>query len=401
MALTDTRVRALYSESQKGEKVAKESDGGGLNLVSGKYWRLSYRFGGKQKTLALGVYPAVSLKKARRDRDAAKELLAQGIDPSEKKKQDKKEAARVEQEARCTFETVAREWYEKKTTELSPEYRKQVLSRLENHLFPYIDKKSFAELKPTDILKAVRVTEARGSIEQAHRLCQLAGKVCRYARVSGYAEFDIAAGLTEALAVVPQTTHRAALTDPERIGELLRAIDAYPGDLSIKYALRILPYVFVRSQELRGAEWDEFDFDKELWIIPAGRMKMRRQHAVPLARQVVKLLQELREWTGHGRLVLPSPFSASRCISDMGLLNALRRMGYGKGEMSVHGFRGTVSTLLNECGRYRHDVIEAQLAHGEKNSTRAAYNHAEYLPERRAMMQDWADMLDAMRERKG
>ena len=401
MPLTDTRVRALYAKAQKDEKVGKESDGGGLNFQEGRYWRLSYRFNGKQKTLALGVYPSVSLKAARLARDKAKELLAQGIDPSEKRKQDKEEAQRIEQEAVCTFEAVAREWFAKKTTALSADYRKQVLSRLENHLFPYIDNKPFAELKPADILKAVRVTEARGSVEQAHRLCQLAGKVCRYARVSGYVEFDIAAGLTEALAVIPQATHRAALTDPEEVGELLRAIDAYSGDLSIKYALRLLPYVFVRSQELRGAEWDEFDFDKELWTIHAGRMKMRRQHVVPLSRQVVKLLHELREWTGHGRLVFPSPFSATRCISDMGLLNALRRMGYGKGEMSVHGFRGTASTLLNECGKFRHDVIEAQLAHGEKNAVRAAYNHAEYMPERRTMMQEWADMLDAMREGQG
>ena len=397
MPLTDTKVRALYGKAQKGESVGKESDGGGLNLQSGKYWRLSYRFNGRQKTLALGVYPAVSLKAARVARDKAKELLAQGIDPSEKKKQDKEEALRLEREAACTFEAVAREWFEKKTRELTPSYRRQILSRLENHLFPFIAQKPFSALKPADILKAVRVTEVRGSIEQAHRLCQLAGKVCRYARLAGYAEFDIASGLTEALASIPQVKHRATLTDPAQVGALMRALDEYAGDLSIKYAMRILPYVFVRSQELRGAEWDEFDFDKELWSIPAGRMKMKRPHVVPLSRQVVKLLQELREWTGHGRLVFPSPFSATRCISNMGLLNALRRMGYGKGEMSIHGFRGMASTLLNESGKYRHDVIEVQLAHGEKNAVRAAYNHAEYLPERRAMMQDWADMLDAMR----
>ena len=398
MPLTDTKIRALYGRMLKGKKVGKESDGGGLNFQDGKYWRLSYRFAGKQKTLALGVYPDVSLKTARQRREWARELLARGIDPAEQKKTDKAEAERVERENALTFEAVAREWFEKKTLELTADYRKQILSRLENHLFPYIGAVLMKDLAPADVLSAVRVTEKRGAIEQAHRLTQLAGKVCRYARVTGYAKFDAAAGLTEALTSIPKEKHRAAIVEAARIGELLRAIDGYQGDISTLYALRILPYVFVRSQEIRGAKWEEIDFDKAVWVIPAGRMKMKKAHTVPLARQVVKLFQELKEWTGHGELVFPSPFSATRCISDMAVLNALRRLGYNKDEMCVHGFRGMASTLLNECGKYRHDVIETQLAHGERNKVRGAYNHAQYLPERTAMMQEWADWLDRLRE---
>lgn len=397
MSLTDTKIRALHGRMIKGEKVGKEADGGGLNFQDGKYWRLSYRFAGKQKTLALGVYPDVSLKIARQKRDWARELLARGIDPAEQKKADKAEAARIEKEDSLTFEVVAREWFEKKTLELTVDYRKQILSRLEKHIFPYIGAVLIKDLSPADVLSAVRVTEKRGAIEQAHRLAQLAGKICRFARVSGYCTFDAAAGLTEALTSIPKEKHRAALVEPKAVGGLLRAIETYPGDVSTRYALRILPYVFVRSQEIRGAKWAEIDFDKAIWIIPAGRMKMKISHTVPLARQVVKLFLELREWTGNSALVFPSPFSTTRCISDMGLLNALRRLGYGKDEMSIHGFRGMASTLLNECGKYRQDVIEAQLAHGERNKVRGAYNHAQYLSERTVMMQEWADWLDKLR----
>ena len=397
MPLTDTKVRALHGRMLKGEKVGKEADGGGLTLQEGKYWRFYYRFDGKQKTLALGVYPDVSLKNARKLRDKARELVAQGIDPCEQKKADKLKSKKQKQEKALTFEVVARDWFEKKTLELTTGYRKQILSRLENHLFPYIGAIPMNILAPAEILAAVQVTEQRGSIEQAHRLAQLAGKICRFARVSGYCTFDAASGLTEALTTIPKEKHRATIVDPSKIGGLLRAIDDYSGDISTRYALRILPYVFVRSQEIRGAKWEEINFDKAIWVIPAGRMKMKIPHIVPLARQVVELFVELKGWTGHGELMFPSPFSATRCISNMALLNAIRRLGYKKDEMCVHGFRGMASTLLNESGRYRHDVIEAQLAHGERNKVRGAYNHAQYLSERRVMMQEWADWLDQIR----
>jgi len=399
MALSDTNLRNIKPNS----KVQKLSDGGGLYLhispTGGKLWRMAYRFNRKQKTLSFGAYPAVGLKDARQRREEAKELLAKGLDPGEQKKQAKAAAVEEARAQAITFEYVAREWHNKKTAHLTADYRKQIMSRLENMLFPHIGNVPFAALEPADILRAVRPAEERGAIETAHKLVNLAGQVCRYARLVGYAKYDIAAGLTEALPSV-QTKHMAAITDPEKIGQLQRAIDEYQGDVSISYAMRILPYVFVRSQEIRGAEWKEINFDAAEWIVPAGRMKMRQPHVVPLARQVVSFFTAIREHSGTGRLVFPSPFSATRCISDMGLLNALRRMGYVKGEMTIHGFRGMASTLLNEQG-YRADVIEAQLAHGERDVVRKAYNHAQYLPERRKMMQEWANYLDDLRAQAG
>lgn len=396
MPLTDVFIRALKSDGTS----QKHADGGGLYLyissTGGKLWRMDYRFAGKRKTLSFGAYPIVSLKDARSRRDAAKELLAQGIDPGEQKKEAKAVATAVKREQAATFETVAREWYAKKTIAFSSGHQKKILSRLEKQLFPHIGGIPFAKLEPADVLSAVRHAEERGAIETAHRLAQLAGQVCRYARLVGFAKYDVAAGLVEALPPV-QTEHYASITEPKEIGALLRAIDGYQGDISTRYALRLMPYVFVRSGELRGAKWQEFAIETAEWVIPAGRMKMKRPHIVPLARQAVSLLSALREYSGGEGLVFPSPFSASRCISDMALLNALRRLGYDKEQMTIHGFRTMASTLLNEQG-YRSDVIEAQLAHGEKNAIRDAYNRAEYLPERRRMMQEWADYLNGLRE---
>ena len=393
--LNDTTIRNAKPQN----KQYKLFDGGGLFLLvtptGGKLWRLKYRLGGNEKLLSLGQYPAISLKDARTRRDDAKEQVAKGIDPGERKKEAKAVAVAEAREQSATFEAVAREWYAKKTIALSLGHQKKVLSRLENQLFPYIGGMLISKLEPADILHAVRHAEERGLIETAHRLAQLAGQVCRYARLVGYARYDVAAGLVEALPPYSRN-HYAAITDPVEIGHLLRAIDSYPGDITMTYALRILPYVFVRSGEIRAAEWIEIDLGKAEWVIPAKRMKMKRPHVVPLARQVVKLLEEVGKFTRGGCYVFPSPFSASRCISDVGLLNALRRMGYGKDKMTIHGFRSMASTLLNEQG-YRPDVIEAQLAHGEKNAIRGAYNRAEYLPERRKMMDEWADYLDHLR----
>ena len=398
MPLTDTGIK--NAKPQKKQTKLFDSDGLFLLVApkGGKWWRLKYRLGGKEKLLSLGVYPDVGLKEARKRRDEARELIAQGIDPSEQKKEAKAAAAAIEQAQAATFEVVAREWYAKKTTHLTLDYRKQIISRLENMIFPHIGNKPFASLEPSDILTPARHAESRGAIETAHRLVQLAGQVCRYARLVGYCKYDVASGLSEALPTI-QTKHLAAITEPKDIGHLLRAIDEYQGDISISYAMKIQPYTFVRSGELRAAEWAEIDLDGAEWVVPAGRMKMRQPHVVPLARQVVELLSVVREHSGHGKLVFPSPFSATRCISDMGLLNALRRMGYEKGQMTIHGFRGMASTILNEQG-YRSDVIEAQLAHCERNTVRKAYNHASYMNERREMMQEWADFLDGLRESK-
>ncbi|MCL2000829.1 MAG: integrase arm-type DNA-binding domain-containing protein [Planctomycetes bacterium] len=394
--VTDAAIRSA-KPTEKLQKLFYEE---GLFLLvtpsGGKWWRFKYRLEGKEKLLSLGVYPAVGLKEARQKRDDAKEMLAKGIDPSAHKQAVKAAAKTVSSEESLSFEAVAREWHAKKTTALSPGHRKKILSRLEKQLFPFIGEIPLSRLASTDILSAVRHAEDRGVIETAHRLAQLAGQVCRYARLVGYAKYDVASGLVEALPAV-KTEHHAAITDPAEVGCLLRAIDGYQGDISTIYALKIMPYVFVRSGELRAAEWVEIDFENALWTIPAGRMKMKRPHVVPLARQVVSLFEDLEAVKGSGPFVFPSMISASRCISDMGLLNALRRMGYGRGVATIHGFRTTASTLLNERG-YRPDVIEAQLSHGEGNKIRAAYNRAEYLPERRAMMQEYADYLDGLRE---
>lgn len=288
---------------------------------------MAYRFEGKQKTLSLGAYPAIGLKEAREARDNAKALLVQGIDPSSEKRRVKAAAETVARIQATTFEDVGREWFEKKTPNLSPGYRKQLLSRLENHLFPFIGGKPAAELEPAEILAAVRHTEERGAVEMAHKLVQLAGKICLYARLVGYATFNAAAVLGEALPPLPPAKHRAAITDPHETGKLLRAIDEHGGNsISIIYALRIMPYVFLRSSELRGAAWTEIDLESATWTVPASRMKMKRPHVVPLARQVVERFKALREYSGDGELVFPGSCSASRCISDMGLLNALRRM---------------------------------------------------------------------------
>lgn len=250
-----------------------------------------------------------------------------------------------------------------------------------------------------DFLAVLGKVERQGHLETARRLAQICGQVTRYARLAGMIVADPASHLTEALTTKP-VRHHAAITEPREIGALLRAIDDYPGDVSVSFALKIMPYVFVRSSELRRASWTEIDLDRAEWLIPAERMKMRRPHLVPLARQVVGMFRALHAITGNRELVFPGTASVTRCISDVGLLNALRRLGYGRDEMTVHGFRSTASTRLNEMG-YRPDVIEAQLAHAEKNSVRDAYNRAQYVEERRRMMQEWADYLDSLRDGEG
>ena len=403
MPLTDTKVKALLGKAQKGEKVGKVADGGGLNLVGGKYWRLSYRFDGKQKTLALGVYPEISLLMARERREAARTLLAQGIDPAEKKKADKAEAARTSKEQGLTFRAVAMEYFQRKLSDKREGYRRQMLTRFENQIFPFIGDIPISQLRPSHILAGLRVVEERGAVDMAHRLASIIRLVCRYAVASDYAEFNAASELTAAMMPKPKATPRAAILEARKVGQLLREIEEYPHSSSVRYALRLMPYLFVRSQELRNARWEEFDLDNALWTIPAERMKMKAAHVVPLAGQVLSILEELRQeqkaWGGCD-LLFPSPQSKTRAITDVGFLNALRRMGYERDEMCIHGFRSIASTLLNESGKYRAEVIEAALAHAEKNQVRAAYNRAEYLEERRTLMQGWADMVDAMRAGK-
>ncbi|MDL2315855.1 integrase arm-type DNA-binding domain-containing protein [Desulfovibrio sp. OttesenSCG-928-A18] len=398
MKLTDTFVRNLKALGE----IKKYSDGEGLYLhlspTGGKLWRMGYRFGGKQKTLSLGAYPAVGLKDARKRRDEAKAMIAAGVDPGEQKKAAK---AALIAAAKNTFEAVAREWHALQSPKWVESHRANILSGLQKDFFPHIGRMPIGDVTASVLLSVLRRIEARNAPKTAKKMRQTCGQIFRYAIATGRAERDPAVDLRDALTPV-RTKSFASLKDPQAIGALLRNIDAYEGNIIVRSALQMAPYVFVRPGELRRAEWAEFILEGETpeWRIPAERMKMKAMHLVPLSRQVVAILEVLRPYSQHSRYLFPSMRAASAPISDMTLLGALRRLGYTKDEMTVHGFRSMASTLLNEQG-YNRDWIERQLAHGERNSVRAAYNYAEYLPERRRMMQEWADYLDELRAEAG
>lgn len=392
MKLTDTFLRALKSS----DKVQKHSDGGGLYLhvskTGGKLWRMGYRIGKTQKTLSFGAYPAVSLKDARQKREEAKEKLAKGIDPSVHKQAVK---AAVRAEIENSYEVVAREWFSKYSTGWTESNREKVLARQVNDIFPLIGGKPVNLITAPELLATLRRIESRGAIDTAHRALQDCSRVFRYAIATGRAERDTAADLRGALSPAKSNSF-ATITEPKAIGALLQDIDAYSGNLIVRAALRLAPYVFVRPGELRRAEWSEFNLKDKEWRIPAAKMKMRQVHIVPLTSQVINILNDLNQYTGQGHFLFPSMRTKTAPISDMTLLAGLRRLGYKTEDMTVHGFRSMASTLLNEQG-YNRDWIERQLAHGERNGVRAAYNYAEYLPERRKMMQDWADYLDSLK----
>jgi integrase len=398
MPLTDTAVRSAKPQA----KTAKLFDSGGLylevNPAGGKWWRWKYRFGGKEKRLSLGVYPDVSLKAAREKRDAGRQQLAAGIDPGQARRAEKLAQAGAE-----SFEAVAREWHAKFSAGWVASHGDRILKRLEKDLFPWLGRRPIAEIKAPELLAVLRRIESRGAQETAHRAMQNCGQVFRYAVTTGRAERDPTGDLRGALPA-PKEKHHASIIEPKRIGELLRAIDAYEGFFATKCALRLAPLVFVRPGELRKAQWPEIDLDKAEWRIPAERMKMREQHIVPLSRQAVAILQELEPLTNRAipakpdapRYVFPGAQSRERPMSENAVLAALRRMGYTKDEMTGHGFRSMASTLLHEQG-WNHQVIERQLAHAERNAVSAAYNFAEHLPERRKMMQAWAEYLDGLK----
>jgi integrase len=392
MPLKDVSVR----NAKAGARPRKLSDGGGLHILiqptGGKLWRLAYRFAGKQKTLALGAYPAVSLEEARRHRDEAKKLLARSIDPSAQRKADRHAGEDG------TFRAVADEVIAK----FEREGRAQATLSKRRWLLGFavsaFGDRPVADVTASELLTLLRQIEARGLYETAKRLRSTCGMVFRYAIATGRAERDPSMDLRGAL-TTPQVNHRATIVDPIAIGGLLRAIDGFDGQPTTEAALRLAPYVFVRPGELRQAEWVEFDFDAALWSIPAKKMKMRRPHRVPLARQAVAILRDLRAITGGGRWLFPSVRTSARPISENTLNAALRRLGYGTEEMCVHGFRGMASTRLNEMGRWSPDAIERQLAHQEANAVRRAYTHnAEFWAERVLMMQAWADYLDGLRQ---
>lgn len=388
MPLTDADIRAAKPR----QKPYKLTDGQGMYLLinpdGSRWWRLKYRVAGREKLVSLGVYGDVSLKRARERRDVARQQLADGIDPSAKRQAERHAAA-------DSFEAIAREWLDLQKTKLDARTLDIYRDRLERLVFPYIGKRPIAGLKAADVLQVLRRIETRGRHETAHRTRSLCGRVFRFAVATGRADRDPTADLKGALAPASNQSF-AAITEPARVGALLRALDGYVGQPTVHAALRLAPLVFVRPGELRGAEWPEFDVGRAEWRIPAGRMKAGEQHVVPLSRQAIAIIEDLRPLTGDVRLLFPSLRTTARPISDMTINAALRRLGYTKDEMTGHGFRTLASTLLNEQG-WHPDVIELQLAHKERNKVRAAYNRAERLAERRQMMQAWADYLDALK----
>lgn len=393
MPLSDASVR----NTKPGDKAQKLADGGGLFLyvtTSGsKLWRLKYRFDGKEKLLSFGAYPDTGLKEAREKREAARKLLAAGVDPGENRKAVK--ASRALEQTN-TFEIIAREWFAKQEAVWAESHSSKVIGRLEADVFPWIGKRPMDSLTAPDLLGVLRKVEGRGAVDTAHRILQNFGQVFRYAVATGRATSNPAPNLRGALKAIKQS-HFAAITDPKDIGALLRAIDGYEGAYSTKAALRLAPLVFVRPGELRAAEWSEFDLEKAEWNIPAARMKLRIAHLVPLSRQALEILQDLHKVTGKGRYLFPSSRTDDRPMSNNAILAALRRMGYEQGEMTGHGFRAMARTILDEVLQVRPDYIEHQLAHAVRDPNGRAYNRTAHKAERQKMMQLWADYLDQLK----
>jgi len=393
VSLKDVSVR----NAKPREKAYKLTDEKGLYLFispnGSKAWRQKYRFLGKEKTLSIGLYPDISLSEARNARDKARKQLAENIDPGAAKQLLKRSAKDA---AANSFEVIAREWHVKFLNRWTKEHGERILSRLEQNIFPWLGERPISEINASELLSALRRIEARGAIETAHRIQQTCSQVFRYAIVTNRAERNPALDLHGALAPVKKN-HHASITDPNEVGNLLRAIDTYKGFFVTQCALKLAALFFVRPGELRHAEWTEFNFEKEEWRIPAEKMKMRETHIVPLSSQAIAILRELKALTGNGKYVFPSMRSQDRPMSENTVLDALRRLGYTPDEMTGHGFRSMASTLLNEQD-WNRDAIERQLAHGERNTVRAAYNYAEHLPERKKMMQHWADYLDKLKK---
>jgi len=392
MSLSDAGIR----NAKPAETPFKLFDGGGLFLLvnpgGSRLWRLKYRFDGRERLLALGAYPAVTLAKARERRDEAKVLLADGVDPSERRQEEKREAQRL---AADTFRNIAEEYVAKLRREGRAPATLAKTEWLLAFAYPEIGDQPIRSILPADVLRVLRSVEARGTHETARRLRSTIGTIFRYAVATTRAENDPTFALKGAL-TTPTVRHRAAITDPTRLGAFLRSLGAFDGQPTTSAALRLLPILFPRPGELRAAEWAEFDLDAAVWTIPASRTKMRRPHRVPLPSQAVAVLRALKAVTGSGRLLFPCVRSVARPISENTLNAALRRLGYTPDDVTAHGFRATASSLLNESGLWHADAIERQLAHVEGNDVRRAYARGEHWEERVRMMQWWADWLDRL-----
>jgi len=397
MALTDVAIR----NAKPGEKAIKLTDGAGMFLLitpaGGKLWRLKYRIDGREKLLAIGAYPEIGLSEARKQREEARSLLALGKDPSREKQRDK---VRSRVQAADTFTALSNEYCAKRKRDGERGWATATATRCEyllSLLNGSIGRLAISEIEPADILLAVRKIEAKGNLESARRTLQLSSMVFRYAVATARLRSDPTRDLRGAL-TAPTVTHYGAITDAGRVGELLRAIDGYEGQGITRLALQLAPHIFVRPGEMRHAEWSEIDIDAALWIIPGGKMKMRKAHYVPLSRQALAVLAELRSVTGPAGYVFPSIRSRTRPMSENTINAALRRLGYASKEMTAHGFRAMASTLLNESGKWHPDAIERALAHGDSDKVRAAYHRGAHWKERVEMAQWWSDNLDQLRK---
>jgi integrase len=385
--LSDTAIRNAKAK----DKPYKLADEKGMFLLinpnGSKYFRYKYRFAGKEKTLALGVYPETGLKAARDKRDKAKKQIAEGIDPSIIRKI--KKAGSLEN----TFKAIAEEWLDKKCNDKSDRPL-----RLLSYVLPWLGNRPITDILPRDILACLRWVEDRGTVYSAHKSLQICGQVFRYAVATGRADRDITQDLKGALSTTDKE-HFAAITEPKQVAELLRAIDGYQGTFPAICALKLAPLVFQRPGELRAAEWQHIDLDEKEWRIPGHKMKMRQDHIVPLSTQAVNILKELQPLTGHGRFAFPSERTPNgdRCMSENTLNAALKRLGYGKDVMTCHGFRAMARTILDEVLGVRVDFIEHQLAHAVKDPNGRAYNRTAHLPERHKMMKLWAEYLDSLK----
>ena len=389
MALTDTEIR----RSKPAERPYKLSDGGGLHLLitqaGGKLWRWKYRFDGAEKLMALGRYPEVALADARERRDAARKRLANGIDPMAERMAEKT-AVKVATEH--TFEKIAALWLEHWQGNKSARHSATTQNRLRVNVYPVLGERPIAEVEPMELVQLAKGIEARGASDMAKRILQIVGMIFRYAVAHGYSKRNPAAEIRPSDILKPTRKTNMARIDACELPALLRSIEVYEGRQLTRLAIKLMALTFVRTSELIGARWEEFDFDARRWSIPATRMKMKTPHIVPLSIQAVEVLELLRTISGNGELVFPGEQDSTKPMSNMTILKALERMGY-KGRMTGHGFRGLASTILHEQG-YNHDHIELQLAHAPRNAVSAAYNHVLYLEPRANMMQDWADFLE-------
>lgn len=416
MPLTDTAIR----KATPGPKTRKLSDGKGLYLelspAGGRWWRLKYRIAGVEKRISLGTYPETSLKAAREKMEEARALVAQGIDPSQARKAAKQEAAHQDEQAQReaqglplhgSFESVAREWFDTRKDEWATTYAKKIFRRLEADVFPWLGKLPVPNITPPMVLDMLRKAENRGAIETAHRVLETCGQVFRFAVATGRIESNPARDLKDALRK-PMVQHFAAITDPQRFGELLRAIDSYRGTPVVCAALRLMPLMLLRPGELRQAQWDELDLPAATWTVPAARMKREKvgkiygkPHIVPLPRQAVAIFEALKPLTEHSPYVFRGERSAQRPMSDAAINAALRTLGFSADEVTGHGFRASARTMIVERLGIAESVVEAQLAHSVRDSLGRAYNRTEFMQERVRMMQQWADYLDTLRGTPG